>query len=112
MSISDLMGIIESQNKGVRAYSECARICQERISTHPDQAAAYYLLKIAANRFVDVYDDQPLVSTIADNEFLNFKSYVDQLDASEQEAAPAKKLDTLNRIASEIANHKILRSDV
>jgi len=112
MNISELMSIIESQNKGVRAYIECARICQERINSQSEQAAAYYLLKIAANRFVDAYDDQPLVSTLADSEFLNFKSYVDQLHAVEQEADPAMKLSALNRVASEIANHKILRSDV
>lgn len=112
MSISELVGIIEDQKKGVRAYIECARICQERINAHSDEAAAYYLLKIAANRFVDAYDDQPLVSTLADSEFLNFKSYVDELHAVERESDSAKKLNTLNRVASKIANHKILRSDV
>lgn len=112
MSISELVGIIEGQGKGVRSYIECARTCQERINAHPDQAVSYYLLNIAANRFVDAYDDQPLVSTLANNEFLNFKSYVDQLQAVEQETDSAMKLCTLNRVATEIANHKLLRSEV
>lgn len=112
MSISELLGIIEGQSKGVRSYIECARTCQERINEYPDQAAAYYLLKIAANRFVDAYDDQPLVSTLADSEFLNFKSYVDQLQAVEQDTDAASKLGTLNRVATEIANHKLLRFSV
>ncbi|MDF1776677.1 MAG: hypothetical protein P1V13_11635 [Rhizobiaceae bacterium] len=112
MRISDLLDIIENQGKGVRSYIECARICQERINEKPEDAASYYLLKIAANRFVDAYDDQPLLSNLADSEFLNFKNYVDQLHAAEQEADPAMKLSTLNRVAHEIANHKLLRSAV
>lgn len=112
MSISELVGIIEGQGRGVRSYIECARTCQERINENPDEAASYYLLKIAANRFVDAYDDQPLVSTLADSEFLNFKNYVEQLHAAELETDPAMKLSTLNRVATEIANHKLLRSSV
>lgn len=112
MSISELVGIIEAQGKGVRAYMECAQTCQKRINECPNDAASYYLLKIAANRFVDAYDDQPLVSTLAESEYLNFKNYVDQLHAAELESDPAMKLGIINRVATDISNHKLLRSPV
>lgn len=112
MSISELVEIVESEGRGVRSYTECARVCQERINDKPDQAASYYLLKIAANRFVDAYDDQPLTSQAADREFSAFKGYADELFAVEEESDPAKKLTAINKVAALIANHKYLRSEV
>lgn len=112
MRILDLLGIIEEQGKGVRSYGECARICQQRINQQPADAASYYLLKIAANRFVDAYDDQPLLSSLADSEFLNFKNYVEQLDAAAIHDDATKKLEILNKVAVDIANHKHMRSSV
>ncbi|MEP3279227.1 MAG: hypothetical protein ABJN26_13195 [Stappiaceae bacterium] len=112
MSMLELVQVIEEQGKGVRAYSECARICQERLNTHPDQAAGYYLLKIAANRFVDAYDDQPLLSQTAEDEFQSYKHYADQLEPLHVSSDLNEKLDAVNRVAALIANHKHLRSSV
>lgn len=112
MLMTELSKIIEEQGKGVRAYAECARTCRERLKTHSDQSAANFMLKIAADRFVDAYDDQPLLSQRAEEEFEEFKSYVDRLEAAQQASDPLVKLDALNRVATQIANHRLLRSTV
>lgn len=109
MRMTELLKIIEDNGKGVRAYSECARAAREGIKTQPNQAVSYYLLSIAADRFVDTYDDQPLLSQGAEDVFQSFKSYVDQLAATEQESDAAKKLQVLNQVATEIAEDKFLR---
>ncbi len=105
MSLTELVEIIEDQGKGVRAYAECARMCRDRLQSRSGLSAAYLLLTIAADKFVDAYDDQPLLSQRAEDEFLRFKGYVDQLQAGEQQTDATVKLETLNRIAAEIANH-------
>lgn len=112
MSMTELVKIIEDLGKGARAYVECGRTCRDRLRTQSDHSAAYFLLTIAADKFVDAYDDQPLLSQRAEDEFLHFKSYVDQLEATERETDPAANLVTLNRVAAEIANHQLLRSSV
>lgn len=108
MSMTELVQIIENQGKGVRSYVECARTARERIKTQSDNAAAYYLLAIAADKFVDAYDDQPLLSQNAEDEFLHYKNYVEQLEAAAAQAEASKKLDALNRVAASVANHKLM----
>ena len=106
MSMTELIEIIEENRKGVRAYTECARTCRDRLAAHPDQSAEYFLLTVAAENFVNAFDDQPLISHRAEDEFLRFKSYIDLLHAVGQEDADAK-LATMNRIATDIANNDL-----
>lgn len=112
MSMYDLVNIIEEKGKGVHAYSECAKLAREHLKTPSDQSAAYFLLAFVAGRFADTYDDQPLLSQIAESEFEKFKSYVDQLENADKSDNSTQKLDTLNRIASEVTTHKLVRSSV
>lgn len=109
MRMTELLNIIEDYGKGVRAYSEFATAARDCIKTQPDQAVSYYLLSIAADRFVETYDDQPLLSQGAEDVFQSFKNYVDELAAAEQSDDSAKKLQVLNRVATEIAADKFLR---
>lgn len=109
MRMTELLKIIEDNGKGVRAYSECGQAARECIKTQSDQAAAYYLLSIAADRFVETYDDQPLLSQGAEDAYVNFKSYVEQFVETELENDAGKKLQTLNRVAAEIAGDRFLR---
>ena len=110
MSIHDLISKIEHHGKGVHAYMECMRLAKERLETPSDLAAAYFMLKHAADKFVHAYDDQPLSSARAEEEFVHFKNYVEQLGALETTPDPSTKLGILNRVATEIANHNIARS--
>lgn len=109
MRMTELLNIIEEYGKGVRAYSECRRAARECIKTQSDQAAAFYLLSLAADRFIETYDDQPLHSQGAEDAFQNFKNYVEQLAAIEQDDDPASSLRSLNRVAADIADDKFLR---
>lgn len=110
MQMTELLNIIEDNGKGVRAYSECGRAARKCIKTQSDEAAAYYLLSIAADRFVETYDDQPLLSQGAEDAFLNFKSYVELLAATGRESDATAKLQALNRVATEIADDRFLKS--
>lgn len=110
MSMTELIEIIEEKGKGVRAYGESARVCRDRLKTHPEQSAAYFLLTVAAENFVNAFDDQPLISHRAEDEFLRFKSYVDLLQAVGQGTDAGAKLKVLNRIATDIANNDLFRS--
>ncbi len=106
MSMTELVTIIETNGKGVRAYQDCAQTARDRVKARSEEAAAYLLLAMAAETFVDAYDDQPLLSQNAENEFLRFKNYVEQLESIEKNSDGATKLDALNRVAAAIASHK------
>ncbi|MFK5978235.1 MAG: hypothetical protein QM488_05050 [Rhizobiaceae bacterium] len=112
MSITELVNIIEDNGKGVRSYAECSRVARKNIAETPDMAIAYFLLSVACDRFVDAYDDQPLLSQKAEDEFLHFKSYVDRFEAAENENSETAKLKALNDIARQVAEHKYYRSEV
>lgn len=109
MSMTELIEILEANGKAVRAYGEIARTCRDRLKIPSNQSAAYLLLAVAAENFVNAFDDQPLASQKVEDEFLRFKSYIDQFHAAEQGADAGVKLSTLNRIATEIANHDLFR---
>lgn len=112
MRITELANIIENNGKGARAYVECSRIARINIVEIPEMATAYFLLSVACDRFVDAYDDQPLLSQNAEDEFLNFKSYVDLFEAAEKENSETAKLNALNEVARQVAEHKHYRSEV
>lgn len=112
MSLHDLTLLVEEKGKGVRAYVACMQLASERLEEETELSCAYFILKYAAGKFVHAFDDQPLLSSRAEEEFDNFKHYVEKL--SKIEAAPdaATKFKIINQVATEIANHKLLRSVV
>ena len=110
MSMRDLIRKIEQHGKGVQAYTESMQLARKRLETPSDLAAAYFMLRYAADKFVHAYDDQPLLSTHAEEEFKHFKNYIEQLSELETTSDASTKLDILNRVAAEIANHNIPRS--
>lgn len=110
MTLTELVEIIDSNGKGVNAYIECHRACRDQLASQPDNAMSYFLLMFVAGRFADTYDDQPLLSQKAEEEFSNFKKYVEQLVAIENTSASNDKIGAYNSITAEIANHKLKRS--
>ena len=112
MSSSQLVNIIEDSGKGVRAYVECSRVARKNIAETPELATAFFLLSVACDRFVDAYDDQPLLSQRAEDEFLHFKSYVDRFEAAEKENSEAARITALNEVARQVSGHKYYRSQV
>lgn len=112
MSMTDLTDKIVEHNKGVQAYIECMEIANGRLKEVSELSSAYFLLKYAAGKFVHTFDDQPLLSSRAEEEYENFKSYVDKLSELETATDAQTKFDILNKVAIEIANHKLQRSAV
>lgn len=106
MSMSELVDTIEDNGKGVRAYNECSRQARLNILAEPDLAAAYLLLAIAAERFVDTYDDQPLHSQKAEDEYLHYQRYVTQFEQAEKEDTDLARLRAINVVARKIAEHR------
>lgn len=109
MSMTELIEILEDNGKAVRAYGEISRACRDRLKNLSGQSAAYLLLAVAAENFANAFDDQPLASQKVEDEFLRFKSYIDEFHTAEQGADAGVKLSTLNRVASEIANNDLFR---
>ncbi len=105
MSMTELVSILETNGKGVRAYVECGREARRCITEYPEQAIAYFLLAVTADRFVEAYDDQPLYSDKAEEAYLRFKKHVDQIIRAEKENSDSVMLKTLNEMSVEIANH-------
>lgn len=95
-------GLNES-GAGVRAYDNCARNARARIADEPENAAPLLLISIAAQRFVDAYDDQPLSVEVAGQEFGLFSSLVKTLDEAYSSGSVEAKLGALNMVASKLA---------
>tara|TARA_R110002167_G_scaffold44741_15_gene134519 strand:- start:2094 stop:2432 length:339 start_codon:yes stop_codon:yes gene_type:complete len=112
MKMTELVTTIEANGKGVRAFGECGRQARDRIAENPDQAAAYFLLAVAADRFVDTYDDQPLLAPRADDEFLIFKNYVEQFEKARESGSDDAMLKALNDVSRQIAEHRLHRTEV
>ena len=98
-----LLTSINEQGGSVRAYDACARAARARIAAEPDKAAALFLIAIAAQRFVDSYDDQPLTVEAAGAELARFGSYIEALDGAYSQGAAAARLDALNEVAARLA---------
>nr|WP_306267189.1 hypothetical protein [Pararhizobium sp. IMCC3301] len=112
MKMTELVTTIEANGKGVRAFGECGRQARDRIAGNPDQAAAYFLLAVATDRFVDTYDDQPLLAPRADDEFLTFKKYVEQFEKARENGSDAEMLKALNEVSKQIAENWLRRTEV
>lgn len=106
MSMSELLDIIEANGKGVRAYIECSLQARLEISAQPKSAAMYFLLAIAADRFAESFDDQPLLSQKAEDEYLRFKEYVTQFEQAEADGSDAARLSAINAVSRQIAEHR------
>lgn len=94
---------LQDQGGGVRAYEACANSVLERIGKEPDNAAALFLLGVAAQRFVDSYDDQPLSTEAASGELELFKSCIATLNEAYASGSAERKVSALNEVATRIA---------
>lgn len=87
---------------GVRAYEACARTARARMAEEPENAAALFVIAIAAQRFVDAYDDQPLTVDAASQEFEQFRNLVETLDRAWSSGSAEAKIDALNRASARL----------
>ncbi|WP_265519039.1 hypothetical protein [Nitratireductor luteus] len=101
-----LIESLNEQGASVRAYEACARKARARIVDEPENAAALFLISVAAQRFVDAYDDQPLTVDAANEELGAFKSYVDVLEKAFSNGSADEKVAALNRVAAQLGTPK------
>ena len=105
MKLTDLIDVIEANGKSVRAYRECARIANEQLLENPKDASAFFVLGVAAQRFVESYDDQPLDEAGVAKAFERFSSFVSTLvDAGEGAEA---RLTALNEVSLAVIDQKL-----
>ncbi len=98
-----LLKNLDEQGRGVRAYDACARAARNNTINHPDKAAAFLLIAIAAQRFVDAYDDQPLTVEKAGEEFDQIGSLIALLGDAYATDSAEKKIAALNTVAAQLA---------
>lgn len=101
-----LIESLNEQGASVRAYEACARRARARIVDEPENAAALFLIAVAAQRFVDAYDDQPLTVDAANEELGAFKTYVDALESAFSNGSSDDKVAALNRVAAQLGAPK------
>ncbi len=103
MKILDLEDIVERNGKGVRAYLDCSRQARENIRRNPDLAVFNFLLAVAADQFIDTYEDQPLLSQTAGREFDRFSGFVETLESAASDRSSELQIRALNDVALAIA---------
>lgn len=97
---NSLLNDLNEKGGGVRAYEACARAARARIAAEPQNAAALLLISMAAQRFVDAYDDQPLTVEAAGEEREAFGAMVETLGEAFSSGDEAAKLAALNKVAA------------
>lgn len=95
---------VRKHGYGVRAYETCARATAEAIQKHPDLASAYFLLGMAAARFVERFEAQPLSKKTAEKHVTLFEDFTKRLSVAFETENDSTKLDALNQVAKDILN--------
>ena len=99
----NFLEILEQQGGSVRAYEACAEAARSYMHETPETAAACFVIASAARKFVDSYDDQPLSSVAAKQEYEAFKADIRALGEAYGKGTDSDRLAALNRMAERIA---------
>lgn len=102
----DLSEIIDENGRSVRAYEICARTARNRAISEPENSAALFLLAMAAQRFVDSFDDQPITVDEAAKQGEKIGTYIESLDAAFRSADCEEKLSSLNKVAKALSEKR------
>lgn len=100
----NFLEILEQQGGSVRAYEACAEAARAYMHEAPETAAACFVIFSAARRFVDSYDDQPLSSSTAKQEYDAFKADIRALSDAYDKGSDSDRLAAINRMAMRVAN--------
>ncbi|MEO0980779.1 MAG: hypothetical protein AAFY24_26200 [Pseudomonadota bacterium] len=106
MSLYKFIEIIEESGKGAQSYQECLREARRQLSASSQNAASYFILASVAEKFVDTFYDQPLLSQTADEQYDNFKDYVIRLSKAEETGDASIILDALNKVSYDVEKNK------
>lgn len=97
-----LIEVLKTDGYGVQGFQNCASLALKKVKEEPEAAAAYLLLHIVAEHFIQQYEGQPLPSIVAEKEFTRFASYASELEEAFLSNDDSKRLKILNQIAVNI----------
>lgn len=102
----DLHKLLDEHGGSVRAYEICARTARNRAVEEPENSAALFLLAMAAQRFVDTFDDQPITVSEAAKEGEKIGGYITDLGEAFDQSDPAVKITALNLVARSLSEKR------
>lgn len=94
-----LVEMLEEQGKSTRAYRSCASSAITFAQDNLDLAAPLLLLALAAEKFVESYDSEPLSSPEVDAAFDKFSANASAFKSAFLQGSSEQRLDVLNRVA-------------
>jgi len=103
---SDLNKLLDEHGGSVRAYAICARTARSRAVEEPENAAALFLLAMAAQRFVDSFDDQPITVLETAKEREKIGGYITDLSEAFSQSDPGLKIAALNIVARALSQKR------
>ena len=103
---SDLLELIDENGRSVRAYEICARTARNRAIGELDNSAALFLLAMAAQRFVDSFDDQPITVDEAAREGEKIGGYITDLNDAYNQSDTGIRISALNKVANALSQKK------
>ncbi|MBZ0217965.1 MAG: hypothetical protein K8F25_15510 [Fimbriimonadaceae bacterium] len=102
----DLLKLVDENGRSVRAYEICARTARNRAIDEPENSAALFLLAMAAQRFVDSFDDQPITVQEAKKEGEKISGYITSLNDAFDQSDADVRLTALNAVARSLSVKK------
>ncbi len=99
----DLIAILEENGKGIHALRKCSEAARHRAASDPDRAAAWTLVALRAEEFIEANERMAVTAASTRQLFDQITAETERLDAAFAGNDPAKKLGVLNDIASSLA---------
>jgi hypothetical protein len=97
--LDELLEWLRSQHKGLRTYKSFQQKVLEAGGKKRGEYALYYLLSSLVGRFVDTYDDRPLMLDVTDEAFRRLVELVERAGKFEKLSAK-DQVGFLNELAS------------
>ncbi len=104
---SDFHDLLEKNGGSVRAYEICARTARNRAVDEPENSTALFLIAMAAQRFVDSFDDQPISVNEVAKEGEKIGGYITNLSDAYNQPDPELKIAALNVVASSLSQKRV-----
>lgn len=106
MKLQSLIDIIDEHGMGAQSYLECSREARRRLDVQTNSSAAYLIIALLAEKFVDSFYDQPLLTQTAEDQFRTFKSYISRLSEAEENGDANSILDALNHVSYDVSMNR------
>ncbi|MFV0334491.1 MAG: hypothetical protein ACK5JR_10540 [Tropicimonas sp.] len=99
----DLITILEENGKGIHALRKGAQAARARAAAEPDRAAAWTLMALRAEEFIDANERMAITAGQTKTLFEQIATETARLDTAFAGADAGEKLAVLNDIAASLA---------